>query len=127
MIFVWASSVIVKTSPMVRLQLYPAPSTQHTRMVSQTHGQCLSLKQNKGFKFKVIENQIIKELTCNMNICDGVKCWPLPGSSLYYVGLPVVRNAQLGMDDGDRVQSAAPTPPQYQHRYTTIDNQLPPY
>ena len=92
---------------MVRLQLYPAPSTQHTRMVSQTHGQCLALKQNKGFKFKVIENQIIKELTCNMNICDGVKCWPLPGSSLYYVGLPVVRNAQLGMDDGDRVQSAA--------------------
>ena len=57
----------------------------------------------------MIENPIIKELTCNMNTCDGEACWALAGSSLHYVGLPVVRNVQLGVDDGDRVQSAAAT------------------
>ena len=38
-----------------------------------------------------------------MNTCDGEACWALAGSSLHYVGLPVVRNVQLG------VQSAAAT------------------
>ena len=46
----------------------------------------------------MIENPIIKELTCNMNTCDGEACWALAGSSLHYVGLPVVRNVQLGME-----------------------------
>ena len=32
-----------------------------------------------------------------MNTCDGEACWALAGSSLHYVGLPVVRNVQLGM------------------------------
>ena len=45
----------------------------------------------------MIENPIIKELTCNMNTCDGGACWALAGSSLHYVGLPVVRNVQLGV------------------------------
>ena len=48
----------------------------------------------------MIENPIIKELTCNMNTCDGEACWALAGSSLHYVGLPVVRNVQLGVDGG---------------------------